>query len=199
MCADNEATSRGRHTRLGCVLETRVDRMHADARVTHDLATPVKLTAAVLVTFHAPRRVASLTAQQSTAAYTERLGVAHAAPGAERTLLSVRDAVVRRHARVHYIGETDRLYSPSADRHQRHAVVRDRHLRCAVEAGLEARPDVVEMRHLLPTRLECARPGEAVALTHHAHVFDDGLQREGVRASRGWIFTTPHRNQKSIK
>ena len=86
-------------TRAGLyALEARVDRVHADARIAHDFAAPVKLTAAVLVAFHAPRRVASLTAQQFTAADSERLRVALAAPGAERTLLAVRHAVVRRHA-----------------------------------------------------------------------------------------------------
>lgn len=110
---------------------------------------------AVLLKHHRLLPVASLAAQQVTAADVHGRAVAHAPPCSQRARFPIRKAKVWRLVRVYQILLVRRLYV-LADGYQGLPIVAAHHLGSTVEALQQAVAHFTEMRHLFPARAQGA-------------------------------------------
>lgn len=120
-------------------------------------AAPVEMTQAVLLEHQRFLPVASLAAQQVTAADVHGRAVANAAPCPQGASFSIRQAKIGRVVRVDQVLLV-RWFDVLPDRNQGLAVVAAHHLEGAVEALQQSIPHLPEMRHFPPTRSQGARP-----------------------------------------
>lgn len=119
--------------------------------------TPVEMTQAVLLKLQRFLSVASLAAQQVTAADVHGCAVAYAAPCPQGASFSIRQAKIGRVIRVDQVLLV-RWFYVLPDRNQGLAVVAAHHLESAVEALQQSVPHLSEMRHFPPTCSQGARP-----------------------------------------
>lgn len=147
---------------------TRVDGASHDTRVARHLTAPTKPTLAVHFLAHRTGVVATTAAQQFTAFYTRRRGIAFAALRAQRAGLPVRLAEVGRLFRVDQVRPTGRLDGRPFG-NEMVAVVARYHLGSAVESLLQPVAHVAERWHLPPARPQRARSRQAVAFTLRVH------------------------------
>lgn len=119
--------------------------------------TPVEMTQAVLLKHQRFLPVASLAAQQVTAADVHGCAVAYAAPCPQGASFSIRQAKIGRVIGVDQVLLV-RWFYVLPDRNQGLAVVATHHLESTVEALQQSVPHLPEMRHFPPTCSQGARP-----------------------------------------
>lgn len=128
-----------------------------DTFLTLNYTTPVEITQAVLLIHQRFLLVATLAAQQVTAADVHGCAVAYAALCSQGASFSIRQAKIGRVIRVDQVLLVRRLYV-LPNRNQGLAVVATHHFESAVEALQKFVPHLAEMRHFPPTRSQGARP-----------------------------------------
>lgn len=153
--------------------------------------TPVEITQAVLLKHHRFLLVATVTAQQVTAADVHGRAVAYASPRPQGASFSICQAKIGRVIRVDQVLLVRRLYA-LPNRNQGLAVVATHHFESAVEAVQKSFPHLTEIRHFPPTRSQGARPRQSVTFTFCPHV---ELHCLGWKTQRGGSY----RAQRSIK
>lgn len=119
--------------------------------------TPVEMTQAVLLKHQRLLLVASLAAQQVTAADVHGCAVAYAAPCPQGTSFSIRQAKIGRVIGVDQVLLV-RWFYVLPDRNQGLAVIATHYLERTIEALQQSVPHLPEMRHFPPTCSQGARP-----------------------------------------
>lgn len=139
------------------------------------------MTQAVLLEHKRFLLVATLAAQQVTAADVHGCAVAYAAPCSQGASFSIRQAKIGRVIGVDQVLLVRRLYV-LPNRNQGLAVIAAHHLESAVKALQKSAPHLAEIRHFPPTCSQGARPGQSVTFTFCPHV---ELHRLGWKTQRG--------------
>lgn len=137
------------------VTETKLFSDQAFLALNH--TTPVETTKTVLLKHHCLLPVATLAAQQVTAADVHGCAVAYAPPCPQWTSFSICEAEIGRFIGVDQILLIWWLYV-LADGDQGLAVIATHHLGSAIEALKQAVAHLTEMRHLLPARAQGTWP-----------------------------------------
>jgi len=147
----------------------------AFARLTLDEAAPLELAVASLGQLLLVSVVAATTAQQIAPIYGRGRPCAAPALRAERSGGRVEGAVVRGGLEIDEVFLCGSVESPvSLD--EGGALLVETNLGGTVVSLLQADARVAEIRQLVPTGLETARPGHPVTLTRHTGVLKHGLQ-----------------------
>lgn len=160
------------------------------AFLTLNYTTPVEVTQAVLLKHQRFLLVATLAAQQVTAADVHGCAVAHAALCPQGASFSIRQAKIGRVIGVDEVLLVRRLYV-LPNRNQGLAVVATHHFESAVEALQKPVSHLAERRHFPPTRSQGARPRQSVTFTFCPHV---ELHRLGWKTQRG----SSYQDQRNI-
>lgn len=149
-----------------------------------DHTTPVETTQTVLLKHHCLLPVATLAAQQITAADVHGCAVAHAAPCPQWTCFPICKAEIGRLVRVDQILLIWWFYVLT-NRDQGLAVVAAHHLGSAIEALQQAVAHLTEMRHLFPACAQGAWARQSMAFAFCPHVELHCLGRESAERSTG--------------